>query len=165
MVECLCAASILATSVGIALPNLGKWQQRQALISAAGELETDVQYARSLAVAQNAPLHFTIRTDAGGTCYVLHGGKAEDCTCSTDGGAQCTSDATVWRQASYPSKGRVKLVHRDASLTFNPDNGTVTPTTTFKLRTAADGSVHQVISIMGRTRSCSPDGVAGVKAC
>lgn len=165
LVECLCTVSILATSLGMALPSLQKWQGRQALLSAASELETDVQYARSLSVAQNRPIHLTVRSAAGGTCYVIHAGEPEDCTCSIGGGPLCTAHATTWRHAAYPATGAVKLLHRDTALTFNPGQGTVTPTATFKLKVAEVGTVHQIVSIMGRTRSCSPDGVLRTRAC
>jgi len=165
LVECLCAVSILATSVGLALPNLSKWKDRQALLSAAGELETDIQYARSMAVAQNGAVHLTVRTAAGGTCYVAYTGEPEACGCASGGGAVCSAQAEVRRYADYPASGAVKLLHRDTTLTFNPRLGTVTPTATFKLKTSTAGTIHQIVSIMGRTRSCSPDGIAGIKGC
>jgi type IV fimbrial biogenesis protein FimT len=164
LVECLCAVSILATSLGLAAPSLSKWKERQAVLSAAAELETDIQYARSLAVAQNDPVYLTVRTGVDGTCYVIHTGDPVDCECSSDQGAACVGDAGLVRHSAYPDRGSVKLFHRDATLAFNPRLGTVTPAATFKLKTSA-GTVHQIVSIMGRTRSCSPDGLSGIKAC
>jgi type IV fimbrial biogenesis protein FimT len=165
LLESLCTVSVVATSISIALPGFNAWQLRHALISAAGELETDIQNARSAAVAQNRPIHLTFRSDAGGSCYVVHDGQAEDCTCTSVAGAECKEGVAVSRQASYPMQGKVQLTHRNASLTFDPEHGTVTPTATFKLRTRAAGTIHQVVSIMGRTRSCTPDGVANIKPC
>jgi type IV fimbrial biogenesis protein FimT len=165
LVECLCAVSIFATSLGLAAPSLSKWRDRQTVLSAAAELETDIQYARSLAVAKSDTIYLTIRTAAeGGTCYVMYTGERDNCECSSEKGAVCLSNAEVVRQAVYPDQGIVKLHHRNATLTFDPHLGTVTPAATFKFRTPA-GSVHQIVSIMGRTRSCSPDGVSGLKPC
>ena len=164
LVECLCAVSILATSLGLAAPSLSKWKDRQTVLSAAAELETDIQYARSLAVARNDAIYLTIRSAVGGACYVMYTGERDDCDCSSDSGAACLGNAEAVRQAVYPDQGTVRLLHRNATLTFDPRLGTVTPAATFKLKTPA-GTVHQIVSIMGRTRSCSPDGLAGIKAC
>jgi type IV fimbrial biogenesis protein FimT len=165
LVECLCAISILATSLGLAAPSLSKWKERQTVLSAAAELETDIQYARSLAVAKNDAIYLTIRTEAaGGTCYVMYTGERDDCECNSDNGAVCLGRGEVLRQSVYPHPGTVQLLHRNATLTFDPRLGTVTPAATIKVKTPA-GTVHQIVSIMGRTRSCSPDGLAGIKAC
>jgi type IV fimbrial biogenesis protein FimT len=164
LVETLCALSILATSVGLGLPSLRAWQERQALLSAAAELETDIHYARSQAVAQNGAIHLSVRTSEGGACYVMYAGEPDDCDCSSANGTVCTGQATMLRYSAYPEHGVVKLVNRNTTLTFDPRLGTVTPTATFKLQAPAV-AVHQIVSIMGRTRSCSPDGIAGIRAC
>ena len=164
LVESLCAISILATSVGLGLPSFRTWQERQALLSAAAELETDIHYARSQAVAQNGAIHLTVRTAVEGACYVMYTGEPDDCSCSSANGAACTGQAAVLRYSAYPERGTVKLLNRNSTLTFNPRLGTVTPAATFKLR-APMATVHQIVSIMGRTRSCSPDKFSGIRAC
>lgn len=164
LVEILCAVSILATSVGLAMPSVKNWKERQGLLSAAAELETDIQYARSQAVAQNGAVHLTVRTAVEGACYVMHTGGADECNCTSAQGAVCTGQAKMLRYVAFPERGAVKLLNRDTTLTFNPRLGTVTPAATFKLK-APVATVHQVVSIMGRTRSCSPDKLPGIKAC
>ena len=164
LVECLCAVSIIPTSLGLAAPSLSTWRERQTVLSAAAELETDIQYARSLAVAQSATVYLTVRTDVGGACYVMYTGERDDCACSSGKGAVCLGNAEVVRHSAYPAPGSVALLHRNATLAFDPRLGTVTPAATFKLKTSA-GTVHQIVSLMGRTRSCSPDGLSGLKAC
>ncbi len=165
LVEALCAISILATSVGLAMPSLKSWKERQALLSAAAELETDIQYARSHAVAHNVPVHLTVRTAPEGACYVMHTGEPDACTCTTDYGPVCNGgNADTLRYSAYPKDGIVKLLNRNTTLTFNPRLGTVTPAATFNLK-ASSATIHQIVSIMGRTRSCSPDGVLGTRAC
>jgi type IV fimbrial biogenesis protein FimT len=42
--------------------------------------------------------------------------------------------------------------------------GTVTPTASIQLRSAA-GQLRQVVNVMGRVRTCTPDGVPGYRAC
>jgi type IV fimbrial biogenesis protein FimT len=165
LVEALCAISIFATSVGLAMPSLKSWKERQALLSAAAELETDIQYARSHAVAHNTAVHLTVRTTSEGACYVMHTGETDACTCTSDYGPVCNGgNAHTLRYSAYPEHGIVKLLNRNTTLTFNPRLGTVTPAATFKLK-APSATVHQIVSIMGRTRSCSPDGIPGTRAC
>jgi type IV fimbrial biogenesis protein FimT len=164
LVESLCAISILATSVGLGLPSFRGWQERQALLSAAAELETDIHYARSQAVAQNGPIHLSVRTTVGGACYVMYTGEPDDCDCSSAEGAACADPAAMLRYSAFPERGMVKLLNQNTTLTFNPRLGTVTPAATFKLQAPA-ATVHQIVSIMGRTRSCSPDKLAGIRAC
>ena len=163
LVESLCAISILTTTVGLAMPNLKSWRERQALLSAAAELETDIQYARSQAVANNAAVHLSLRNESGGACYVVHTGTKDDCTC-TSSSATCTGDAQLIRYSAYPESGAVKLLNSPTALTFDPRRGTVTPTATLKLKTSTS-TIHQIVSITGRTRSCTPDKIAGVRAC
>lgn len=166
LVECLCAVSILATSVGLGMPSLRSWQERQALVSAASELETDIQYARSEAVSRSVPVHLTVRKTVEGACYVMHTGQPDDCHCSSDinEGAVCTGSAEALRYVAFPETGTVKLLNKSSTLTFNARMGTVTPTATFKLQ-APPAKMHQIVSIMGRTRSCTPDKIPGIKAC
>jgi type IV fimbrial biogenesis protein FimT len=48
---------------------------------------------------------------------------------------------------------------------FDPVRGTTSPAGTVRVVSDA-GSIHHVVNIMGRARSCSPDGaVKGYKAC
>ena len=76
-----------------------------------------------------------------------------------------SGSATVWRQVTFPANGPVQLTSRSVSIAFDPERGTVTPTTTFKLKATAGKTVHQIVNIMGRVRSCSPDNAPGVRAC
>lgn len=167
LVETLCATSIVATALGVAVPNFTDWQRIQALQSAAGELETDIQYARSLAVARNAPVRLSARPlDGGGSCYAIHTGEAHACVCEGAGQVQCEGQSEVLRLVEHRAGGPAQLVNGKLSILFAPDHGTVTPTATFKLADPKGRALHQVVNVMGRTRTCSPDGaVHGVKPC
>ena len=165
LIESLCVLSILTTTIGLAMPSLKKWQERQTLLSAAAELETDIQYARSQAVAHSAAVHLAVLTGSEGGCYVMYMGEADGCTCTVDKGAACTGGgAEVLRYSAYPERGVVQLINRNTALTFHPRLGTVTPAATIKLK-APSATIHQIVSIMGRTRSCSPDRMPGIRAC
>ena len=167
LVETLCATSIVATTLGLAAPNFSDWQHRQALLAAAAELETDIQYARSLAVARNAAVRLSARPlDQGGSCYAIHTGDAHDCVCGANGQVQCEGAAEVLRVVEHPAGGPARLLNPKLSIAFAGDHGTVTPTATFKLADPAGRTLHQVVNVMGRTRTCSPQGqVSGVRPC
>lgn len=167
MVECLATVSIMATTLGLAVPSLDAWKQRQALTAAAAEIETDIQYARSIAVARSAMVRIESQPLGAGSCYLVHTGTPRQCRCIGQGQSQCSSsDATVLRLSELPADGPVRLLSTKVSIGFNPHQGTVTPTATFQLADRQGQAVHQVVSIMGRVRSCSPLGlVKGFKPC
>ena len=165
LVETLCVTSIVATTVGLAAPNFSAWREQQALNAAAAQLETDIQYARSQAVATNTVVRLSVQVGPSGSCYVLHSGPKDNCSCDPDGGVTCNAESPVWRHATFPAKGSVKLTSRSVSMAFDPEHGTVTPATTLKLQANAGKTLHQVVNIMGRVRTCSPDHAPGVKAC
>lgn len=164
-IETLCVVSVVATSVGLAAPSLSAWRHQQALASAAAQMETDIQFARSQAVAMNAAVRLSASTGADGSCYVVHTGPADSCSCNPEHGATCTGPAPILRQEVFPARGAVQLKSRSVSLAFDPEHGTVTPATTFKLQANTGTTLHQVVNIMGRVRSCSPDNAPGFKAC
>ena len=52
------------------------------------------------------------------------------------------------------------------SIAFDPLRGTTTPAATVRVAARDGAAVHQVVNIMGRVRSCSPDrNIAGYRAC
>lgn len=165
LVETLCVTSIVATTIGLAAPNFSAWRDQQALNGAAAQFETDIQYARSQAVAANTVVRLNVQVGPSGSCYVLHSGPKDNCSCDPDGGVACIDEAQVWRQVTFPAKSPVKLTSRSVSMAFDPEHGTVTPATTLKLQANAGKTLHQVVNIMGRVRTCSPDHAQGVKAC
>jgi type IV fimbrial biogenesis protein FimT len=166
MIEVLCAVCILATTVGLAVPGMQSWQMRQALQATAAELETDIQYARSEAVAKQQPIRLETQPLGNSSCYVLHTGQTHDCNCDGQGGAVCTGGAQLLKVAEQRRDGAVRLTTTQVSIVFDPKRGTVTPTATLKLADREGRAIHQVVNIMGRTRSCSPVGaIPGTKAC
>ena len=109
-------------------------------------------------------VRFEIGRDDHGTCYVVHNGSAGDCTCSPQG-AVCARGVQAHRNQHYASDTAVAVQANVTSMVFDPLKGTVTPTATIRVE-GPRVSIRQIINIMGRIRSCSPDGaLAGYKAC
>jgi type IV fimbrial biogenesis protein FimT len=72
----------------------------------------------------------------------------------------------VHRVVHFAADSGVAVAANVRSLVFEPTRGTVTPTATLRVE-GARAAVHQVVNIMGRIRSCTPDAAAmpGYKAC
>lgn len=164
LVEGLICVTVLLLAVSAALPGFSTAREHRRVEGAAAQLETDLQLTRSLAVAQNRPVRFEIGRDDHGTCYVVHNGAAGDCTCSPQG-AVCKAGLQAHRHQHYSDEAGVVVQANVGSMVFDPLKGTVTPTATLRVESAR-ASLRQVVNIMGRIRSCSPDGaLPGYKAC
>jgi type IV fimbrial biogenesis protein FimT len=67
---------------------------------------------------------------------------------------------------SFANQGPVQVRSASKSLTFDPLKGTVTPTATLRVEGKDGRAIHQVINLLGRVRSCSPNGrVLDERAC
>ena len=159
----ICIGSILAAA---AAPNLQGLIDSRRLDGVATLLATDIQFARSEAVARNLPVRLSFYANANGNCYVVHTGNADQCTCDTSGPATCNGDALQVKTVALTTADRVSLQTNVASVLFDPLHGTSTPTGTLRLVGQQGRAVHHVINVMGRVRSCSPQGaMPGYRAC
>lgn len=166
LIEVTCVLSILTTLLGFALPGLHGWRERQALQAVAAELETDIQLARSTAVATQRTIRLETQALGKGSCYLLHTGSKHACACAGQGEAVCTGDAKVLRLSEQPGSSGVRLSSTQVSIAFDPQRGTVSPTATLKVADGHGHAIHQIVNIMGRVRSCSPSGASkGLAAC
>ena len=164
LVEAMIVLAIIGLLLGSLLPGWADARDRRSLEAASAQLATDLRLTRSLAVAQGSPVRLSV--PAAQACYVVHTGPARACSCDATGAATCRGDAQALRVATLPGSGRVALSSSSASMLFDADRGTVTPTGTLRLRLADGRAVHHVVNIMGRIRTCSPAGrVAGHPAC
>jgi len=168
LVEAMCTLVVRSLTIGSAIPSLGSLRQRAELTAAAAQLETDVQFARGQAVALNRTVLMTLREANGSSCYMLHTGPAANCVCNSQDPrlAVCSGGSELLRAAVFASQGAVQVRSASRSLTFDPVKGTVTPTATLRIEARDGQAIHQVVNLLGRVRSCSPQGrVAGEKAC
>ena len=142
LVETVTVTAVVAVVAGTAVPGFERALQKHRLEGAAAQLETDIHYARSLAVARNLPLRISF--DNAAACYVIHSGAAKQCSCAADGSATCTGGAQAERSVGLAAGGKLVL----------------------KLESTHGMAVHQVMNIMGRVRSCSPaPGLSGYARC
>jgi len=168
LVEAMCVLAVVSVILGSAAPSLGSLRQKAQLTAVAAQLETDVHFARSQATAISHTIALTLREADGGTCYIVHTGSAANCSCSGNGrdAASCSGGGEVLRAASFAGQSAVQVRSASKSLTFDPVKGTVTPTATLRVEGRDGVAIHEVVNLLGRVRSCSPQGrVAGERAC
>lgn len=167
MVELLCALAILLVLLGGALPMVSDLRLGQRLQAMAALLETDIHLARSTAIRSGQPVRLVVQAlTSGGSCYMLHNGADDACTCSDDGQARCEADVQLLRSESQPASAGVVLAALARPVVFDGRKGTVTPTATLRLAARDGRAIHQVVNIMGRVRSCTPGAsVGGLRPC
>jgi type IV fimbrial biogenesis protein FimT len=166
LVETTVVTTVVAVLTGLAAPGFDSSLQRRRLEGAATQLETDIHCARMWAVARDAPLRISFESGAGGSCYVIHTGAANQCSCAADGAATCQGAAVAERAVRFEPGGSVSLKSNSRSVLFDPVKGTSSPTVTVQLQARNGTAIHQVMNIMGRVRSCSPaPSLSGYRRC
>jgi type IV fimbrial biogenesis protein FimT len=166
LVESMITVTVLGAVTSLAVPGFDSAIQRRHLEGAAAQLETDIQHARMLAITRSETLRISFENVAGGSCYVIHRGAANQCGCNTDGSARCEAGATAERSVFFTAGGPLSLTANSRSVAFDPLKGTVTPTATVRLSSRNGMQLHQVVNLMGRVRSCTPTpALSGYKPC
>ena len=166
LLEVAIVVAITAIVAAAAAPSFTALIDARRLDSAATRLAADIQFARSEAIARNRSLRLSVLTGAGASCWIVHSGAAAECRCSGDAGAVCGGGARAIKSVVLPGNERVGVAANVASIVFDPLHGTSTPTGTLRLVGARGRAVHHVVNVVGRVRSCSPDGaVPGYSPC
>lgn len=158
LIESLCGLVIMLVLLSGAWPMLKDLVARQALLAQAAELETDLVLARTQSQVQKDSLRFAVHQPAsGGSCYIIYSGPSGACQCEGNGRSSCDAGAQVLRLAEPSRRTGITLAALARPLTFDAMMGTVTPTATLRLTDRDGRSVHQVINLTGRVRTCTPD--------
>jgi type IV fimbrial biogenesis protein FimT len=165
LIESLIVTAVAAVLVGAAAPGFQESRARRHVEGAAAQLETDIQFTRSLAVARNHNLRVEFASGGEGSCYVVHTGAAGDCRCAAQGPV-CTGGAEALRHVHYGPGATFEIKANVRSMVFDAEKGTVTPTATVRLEGQRGHTLHQVVNILGRMRTCTPNStLAGYRAC
>ena len=166
LIEACVALAMTAIAATTAAPGLQELIDGRRLEGTARQLGTDIHFVRSEAVARNLPLRLAVRTDATGSCYVIHSGAAGACTCEAVGPARCTGEALEIKTVALAATSPITLQSNAASMLFDPLHGTASPTATLRVLGSRGRAVHHIVNVMGRVRSCSPAGaMPGYPAC
>jgi type IV fimbrial biogenesis protein FimT len=103
--------------------------------------------------------------DSAAACYVVHTGGSADCRCDAAGAPVCSHGAEPLRTVHWATLP-VSLGANVSSMAIEGQFGTVTPTATVRFQGRSGATLHQVVNIMGRVRSCAATpGLPGYKAC
>lgn len=165
LIEAAVTLAVTALAATTAAPGFQDLIARKRLEGTAAQLATDLQTVRTESVARNAALRVSFHADAGGTCYLIHTGAKALCSCSLAAPGTCTGDAVLVKAVYLPAEQRVAVGASAGSILFDPVHGTSTPAATARV-TGVPGAIHHVVNVMGRVRSCSPDGrIAGYRTC
>ena len=139
-----------------ALPGLLDAKDKRRIDSLVAQIESELQYARSEAVARGRTVRVGFVNNSAGSCYVVHTGDPRQCTCQPSGQAACEGGGEILRSVRQDELERVQLMSSSREIGFDPTHGTVTPTTTLRLENPRGDRVNLVVNIMGRMRTCSP---------
>jgi len=166
LVEVMTAITIAAILGTGAAPSLRRLFEARRLDGLATQLAGDIHATRAEAIARNQTLRLSLHADASGGCWVMHSGNADQCSCGATGAAVCTAGAESIKTVRWSAAEGVLVSGNVAAIGFDAMHGTATPAGTWRV-TASDGrAVHHVVNVMGRLRSCSPQGaVPGFRAC
>jgi type IV fimbrial biogenesis protein FimT len=97
---------------------------------------------------------------------VIHTGSSGECSCAGRAVAQCSGSAQEIKTVQLPASAQVQLASNVGSMLFHPVRGTVSPAGTLRLTGPQGIEIRHVVNMMGRTRSCSPQGsMKGYRVC
>jgi type IV fimbrial biogenesis protein FimT len=162
----LALAAVLATG---AMPSLQDVLDRRRVEGTAAQLASDLQFARFEAVSHNRLVRVAVFGKPGvdaGTCYLVYTGPSGACRCGGDGTVSCAEGAAPLRSTAFATGSGLWVEANVTSLNFDPLHGTSTPAGVLKLSSLRGHAVQHVVNVMGRVRSCAPQGtMPGLRAC
>ena len=168
LVENLVVLAILGLSLTLALPSFGDYLTRRRLEGCSQQLVADLQELRSRTIAAGQPLRLRIQSDTRTSCYLIHSGEPDSCSClPADAASACRPDSQILRSTTVPVSSGLRLSSNVATVVVDPRHGTFSPALSIDLA-SGDGSLklRHVVSILGRVRLCMVSGRMGtIPAC
>jgi type IV fimbrial biogenesis protein FimT len=170
IIELMTVLVVIAILAVIALPSFNNLIGKRRVEGVFNELHTDMQMARSEAVARNR----AVRVTFGAGCYVVHVTSPATTTTCTQTTETIDPDDTKVKVAQLQASTNAALVPLD-SLTFiefDPTRGTATwdgtgAAAAVNVQSSAGAwQLRTVTAPVGRVRTCSPNtSVEGFPAC
>ncbi|WP_320423732.1 GspH/FimT family pseudopilin [Roseateles agri] len=152
--------AVIGIIVAIALPTLTGMKRHQQLKSIADAVLTDIRFGRSEAARLSVPVRLRFSDSMLGSCYLLEVGDKGRCECRGSvaemaGTAVCTNGTHPLKLVWLPRLRGVTVQSNWSSITFDPRLGTVTPAPTISIANDEGEDISQVVSSMGRIRTCT----------
>jgi prepilin-type N-terminal cleavage/methylation domain-containing protein len=161
LIELMVVVALAAVVLALAAPSFTGTLARKRLEGIAEVFGTDLQYARSEAVARN--LEVRLATGAGGACYTIYvfGGGAGG-TCSCNPAVTCTTAAPVPIELKTVAlTGTGVALTASTTFPFEPLRGMLNPfndqAVTFS-SAAGPWQLTTAVNAVGRASTCSPSG-------
>ena len=157
LIELMVVVVIAAVLVTLAAPSFREMIARNRLEGVASEFFTDLQYARSEAVARNANVGLV--TGAAGTCYSIYqeaNPVAGSCNCANS--PACTGGPVEIKTVSFAGTGASATV--STTFLFEPVRGALPggDTQAVLSSSAGVGQLRAEVLAVGRVKTCSPSG-------
>ncbi len=194
LIELMVVVAIAVIILGLAAPSFSEYIITQRLRSVHEQVATDLQFARSEAVARSAfvGVRFQEVTGAGGfTCYVIFtrpdpttSPTPDTCNCTAGPGSACSASPTTTtelRTVTIPSelkvgvgvpsgqtKDTVTFEPRSAGIKIANSDFSLTTTPTFEIDSTAHNNrnLRAIVLPSGRPKLCTPAGsTMGGPAC
>lgn len=143
MVELMTVIVIAGVLATLALPSVRDMLERRRLEGQANELVTDLQYAKSEAVARNRSVE--LLAGAAGTCYTiavmtLATPPVGNCDCTAAVGSRCTAAGTTELKTVTLTGGAT--VSNGIQFIFEPIRGSLAPIPPATVAAAASAAVN-----------------------
>lgn len=171
MIELVIAVAIAAILLTLAAPSFRDFLGKKRVEGVATELSTDLQYARSEAVARNA----TVRVTFGTGCYVITQqptGSSPDSSCSQTAAPTLGTGAINIKQLQLQVGSTASFSGAPAWVEFDPVRGmAVTDTAntgaSIDVVSSLGGwQMRNTVTLLGKVNLCSPNAtVKGFPSC
>lgn len=165
LIELLVVVALIGILLSLAGPSFSGFFAKKRVEGIASELATDLQYARSEAVARNVSVTMTFGTN----CYVIHLASATAAAC------------TATTKTITPTAAEIKTVQLDGaanvalspygglvSIVFDPVRGTPGALSSIDVTSAIGGAwqLRASITLAGQASTCSPNSsIKGYATC
>ncbi|WP_432471153.1 GspH/FimT family pseudopilin [Amphritea sp. HPY] len=152
VIELMIAVAIIGILVAIAAPNMSSYWREGRLVSATEAIYSQMQLARSIALAKNEDVDVRFPTTGTGWCMGVTENSTASCTC---GSCSITGmPDKVLTSTDYPN---TSVAVSSAISTFTMPRGVVTGAgnVVITLDSGEQSSIN--LSILGRVSICSSD--------
>lgn len=175
LVELMIAIAVLGVLLMLAAPSLYDFIRVQRLKSINAQLVTDLQFARSEAIARRTWVRVAFRANSRVSCYTLYttlnNVNSVRCNCLLGPGAACGASATEIKTVQVPGNLSVRVVpaQSDTAFAFDhitnsiariPTDDFSSPVNRFMIDTSIDAArkLRTIVNRAGRMSVCAPTG-------
>lgn len=172
--ELMIAIAVVAILLGVGVPSLREFILTQRVKAVNAQLVTDMQFARSEAVARNQWVRVAFEANDAMSCYSIYTSdiNATRCNCLSGVGAACSGTMREIRTVQVPATDQVRLnvildaQNDDTAFAFDHVTGRIVGipidlagavVRSFKITTSADSAraLRTEIIQVGRVQVCN----------